>query len=506
VSSRLRVKFAQAFDTKALAHPRRQASIARLCGLLALAALPGLLLTGTASASRREPSPRSRRQAAPSSAGEQSATPTETTSTPPGEAGERRRSGGPKPLGGEGRCHPEIELPSTLLTAGESATLSGSVSCPSSTEADEQTITVYRHVVGSPGFDAVGSTTPTESGTFSFTTEALASNSVFYAAAGSARSARIPVKVSPLVTIAGPPAATPLAAAGRHDAGSAGAADTLTFTGNVSPDEEGARVILQREGPNFNESWSKVAVGEVAANGAYSVTHRFTVPGAIDVRVVVRAQGLLPAVSEALSYEMTRRQNPQLTIKASAAPLPYGQSAVISGVAAGPADQQLRLLAGTQEGEFAQIATTTSADDGSYEFAPQSPVQNTWYKVVDAHTSSTRLFEGVKALVQAEASATSAASGETVQFTGTVTPADAGQAVELQREDPGGVGFHVVDAAVVGPGGSYSLEHVLAGAGTQVFRVKAAGDSDIEPAVSGPLDIAVTSALSAALESQTPGA
>ena len=58
---------------------------------------------------------------------------------------------------------------------------------------------------------------------------------------------------------------------------------------------------------------------------------------------------------------------------------------------------------------------------------------------------------------------------------------------------------------MLGPGGTYSLEHVVAGAGTQIFRVKATGGSDIEPAVSGPLDIQVTPALNAPLESQTPG-
>jgi hypothetical protein len=498
VSSHFRVEFPQAIDTKLLTHSRRHARITWLCSLLALSVLPGLLLPGTASASPGEPTP--------SSSSEQSVdAPTEAISAPPGESRERQRSGGPRHVGRQGRCHPEIDLPSTRLTAGESATISGSVTCPSSTEAAEQTITVYRHVVGSPGFDAVGSTTPDASGTFSFTTEALDTNSVFYAAAGDARSARISIKVSPLVTIAGPPAGAQLAVAGRRDAASARASNTVTFTGNVSPAQEGARVILQREGPNLNESWSKVALGEVGENGAYSITHRFTVPGVINVRVVVRAQGLLPAVSEPLSYEMARRQNPRLTIKASSAPLPYGQSVVFSGVAAGPADQPLTLLAGTQEGELAPIATTTSGDDGSYAFAAQSPVQNTWYKVIDAHTSSTRLFEGVKSVLSAEASSTSAASGEAVKFTGTVTPADAGQAVELQRENPGGLGFHVVDTAVLGPGGTYSLEHVVAGAGTQIFRVKATGGSDIEPAVSGPLDIQVTPALNAPLESQTPG-
>src|ERR1700689_2442122 len=60
------------------------------------------------------------------------------------------------------------------------------------------------------------------------------------------RSGRRAERVAPEVTILGPPEGTQLIAAGVHRGATASASATVTFTGTVTPQEEGSKVVLQR--------------------------------------------------------------------------------------------------------------------------------------------------------------------------------------------------------------------------------------------------------------------
>jgi hypothetical protein len=396
------------------AHTRRLDRGLRYAAFLLFAATlsvgQGLLAPASAPAMRR-PAPQP-------AAGE------EPGVTPPSEstgqsAREERRAGR------HGRCHVAIELTASRLTAGEPATVLGSVTCSLSAEASEQTVTVYQRDSATQGFVVVGTTTTEASGAFRFTTEAVDATSVFFASAQDARSKRATVRVTPLVTISGPPKDTQLAAASRSDA-SARAADTLTFTGTVSPNDAGARVVLQRESAIVSENWHRIGLGEVGADGTYSISHTFARPGSATVRVVVRGNGLLSVASEPLTYEVTSRQNPRLTL------------------------------------------------------------------------------EAVKPLLSAQVSATSVQAGQRLTFSGTVTPAHAGQPVYLQRQNISGVGFHVVNVGTLTAGGSYSLEHTVSGAGTQVFRIKVPGGVEGQTVASEPFKIQVTPATAGPLEPEAP--
>lgn len=418
--------------------------------------------------------------------------------------GASRSFGGPASgetrAGREGACSIEIEVAPSQLTAGESATVAGTVACASPSQTSEQTIAIYQHSAGTPGASLVGTATPEASGAFRFTTEALEADSSFYARSQDGRSARSSVEVAPLVTISGPPADTQLSIVPRRSAAGAGASSTLTFTGTVGPDEAGARVVLQRGSTN-------VATGEVGADGEYSITHTFGIPGTVDVHVLVRAHGrLLAGVSESLTYQIARPQDPQLTVQASACPLVYGQSLTLSGVAAGQGHEPLTLLASAGGGAFTPVATTTSEGDGRYAFAPQSPLTDTWYRVTGPHARSAILLEGVKPLLTAQASSASVPSGEPATFTGTIAPARAGQVVELERQDPDGLGFHVVAVATAGPGGSFSMQRTLSGAGTQTFRIAVPGAAGMQATASEPLEVDVIPAPASALAQQAPGA
>jgi len=413
--------------------------------------------------------------------------------------------------GALGRCALQISVPAGDLTAGEAATVTGSLTCPPSAAAAEQTVTIYQRDAGTPGFGVVGTATTEASGAYQFTTEALETNSVFYARSDGARSGHVAVKLAPLVTISGPPEDSLLTVAGRRGgAGASSSSDalsnTVTFAGTVGPDALGARVVLQRESDTVAETWRRIALAEVGANGEYSITHTFFAPGTTNVRVVVRARGLLAGVSEPLSFQIARRQNPRLTIQASPGPLSYGQSVTLSGTAAGAAHETLTLLARTRQSAFEPVSTVTTDASGGYTFPAQSPLQSTLYRVRAARTSSVTLSEGVKPLLTAQVSSTSVQAGEPLTFSGTIVPAHAGQAVYLQRQNPDGIGFHVVAVGALGAGGTYSIEHTVSGAGTQVFRVKAADDGEDEAVASEPFKIEVTRAADESLEPQAPGA
>jgi hypothetical protein len=408
--------------------------------------------------------------------------------------------------GRQGGCQAEIGVASSTITAGESATLAGSLVCAVSAGAAEQTVTIYQHDVGTPGFSVAGSATTEASGAYRFTTGELETNGVFYVRCQGARSERVSVKVAPLVTISPSPEDTQLSIAGRRGDAGASASNTVTFAGTVGPDAAGARVVLQRESSTVEENWLRIGVGEVGPDGAYSITHTFSIPGSANIRVVVRARGLLAGVSEPLSYQIAQRQNPRLTIQASPGPLSYGQSVTLSGTAAGGAHVPLTLLARTRDSAFAPVATVMTDAAGSYTFPAQSPLRSMLYRVTGARSSSATLFEAVKPVLTAQVASTNVQAGEPLMFSGTVTPDHTGQVVYLERQNADGVGFHIVAAGTLDPGGTYSIEHTASGAATQVFRIKIAGDGEEQAVASEPFEIQVTRAANDSLEAQAPGA
>jgi hypothetical protein len=402
-------------------------------------------------------------------------------------------------------CRVQLEVTPSRLTAGESATASGSLICPSSPAPGEQTVTLYSRSAGSSAFSALATATSQASGAFRLTTEPLQSSEVLYARAADGRSAPVLVHVATAVTISGPPTGTPLAIVAGRGTGAAHATNTLTFTGTVAPAQTGATVVLEREGA-IEENWMKIATGEVGEDGRYSITHTFGIPGTATVRVVAHDPGLLRSASEPLTYQIARRQNPLLTIQASARPLVSGQQLTVSGTAACAESGPLTLLAGSGAGALALVATTTCENGGSYTFAPQAPTQNTVYEVKDARTSSTRLLDDVRPLLAvALPTPASVQDGETVAFSGTVTPVRAGQVVQLQRQDPEGLGFAVIETAIVEAGGSFTIAHTVSGAsGTHAFRIVVPASADMAEAASKLLDVQVTRPAAGSIEPEAP--
>jgi hypothetical protein len=402
-----------------------------------------------------------------------------------------------------GKCLLSIEANSARITAGETVTVFGAVTCPGGADVSGRAVTIYESERGTgvAGSSEVATTTTNANGAYKVTPPAFGADMVFYARSAGARGAHALVRVAPKVTLLGPAPGVQMLTRGEHLG--ARAHNRITFTGTVSPADGGALVTLQREYAASGEQWRPVAFGRVGLDGHYSITHGFTSPGLASVRVVVHPTGpKLVAASEPLSYEIGQAQNPKLTIQTTADPISYGQTVNITGVAAGPA-QLLTLQARSAAGGFVEVAHEMTGAGGKYEF-PERPLRSTSYRVIDAAATSTELFEGVEYALAAGTAPETAQTGEQLSFVGSVVPASAGQVVLLEREGLAGINFQVVESATVSADSSYSIPYTFYHACTCVMRVKVPADSEHRASTSQPFSIRVTPALSAGLEPSEP--
>ncbi len=411
---------------------------------------------------------------------------------------------------GTGGCRVHLNVAPRFIEAGESTVVFGQLLCPTQPTAG-QTVTVFGRSVGGPPAAAAGTTTTDEHGSFALTTPAVLTNSQFYVLVDGVQSGHRGVRVSPKVTMTGPPDGSQLfTGAGpfiRSHLRRQRLSNKVVFSGSVSPADAGALVVLQRESSAAGEEWRRIGLSTVGQGGTYSITHIFAVPGDANVRVVVRAHKLnAPGASEPLSYEISQAQNPALTIESSADPISYGQPATISGKIESATPTALTLLARNRlQHDFVAVASTTSGTGGAYSFPPQTPTQSTFYKVTGAGKTSSRLFEGVRYGITASASAASVAAGQPVTFSGAVTPVHAGHPVYLQALGGTGVGYHTVEVGQVAADGTFAIAHTFFAASTRKLRVKIPGDPENQGSSTPTVALEVTPAPAAALTPESPG-
>ena len=413
------------------------------------------------------------------------------------EKGHRRAT---SPVG----CKLNLNAEPRTITSGESPQVFGRLRCPGGAGA-AQTVTVYGHSIGE-ATKAIGTTTTDSGGYYTLVAPGPATDTLYYAQAAGATSTSKAVRVAPQVTIHGPAESAALLT---------GVRSRVLFAGTVSPSDAGAEVVLQREQSVAVEEWHRIQRSIVGAHGEYSFVHTFVIPGDANIRVVVRPHRRFSAygASTPLSYVISQRQNPLLTLLAtgsgaSSDPILFADTVTLHGTLAGGAGQTITLLARNKKGQFTSVATTTANGGGGYSFS-QAPQQNTAYKVLGGGRHSAVLFEGVKYVLTPAGSAATVLAGQSLTFTGTVTPYREGKVVYLERQNANGGGFHVVGVATLTPGpgtsGSYSLSHVFFGAGgKQVLRVKVPGDPANQGVAGAPFTIEVTPSPAAALRTIPP--
>jgi hypothetical protein len=401
-----------------------------------------------------------------------------------------------------GSCHASLHVAPRLITAGESALAFGRLACSAGAGATNQTVTLYESSATTPGYSIAGTTTTDTNGFYQLTVTGLTTNSSFYVTAGAAESGHRSVKVAAQVTLSGPPeGVVPTALhTGHHN--------LVTFTGKVSPADAGAVVVLQRQNAIRGNEWHRIGHdATVGKTGEFSITHTFVYAGDANIRVVVRGgTGNAPSASNVLDYEIVQAQNPQLTIESSANPISYGQSTTIKGVLAGVANTPVQLLERTaQQTGFTVAAEAKTDAAGAYTFTPQTPLESTFYRVQGAGRKSAVLYEGVKYVLTAGVSATSVESGQSLTFSGAVTPGEAGHVVYLERENAAGTGFHVIEIGEVSSASTYTITHTFYNVGTSVVRIKIPGGPLNGTTDSTPFTIAVTAAPASALTPEAPG-
>lgn len=411
-----------------------------------------------------------------------------------------------------GKCRISMTVAPRQIVAGEPIVIFGQLRCANQADAAGREVVLYHHLAGIGGFGIVQSVTTDANGFYSIAPAdgVVETNRSFYVRSLGARSATKQLKVSAQVTLTGPTEGQLLT----------GFPNRATFTGTVSPADAGARVILQRQNATTGNDWHRIDRGVVDANGNFTIVHRFIVPGDANIRVLVRSQRRnVPSVSNVLAYSISQAQNPALTIQASADPVAFGESVTISGKFASGPNQPVTLLArGRHQHGFARIAQVMTNTAGEYSFPAQSPVNSTFYRVQAGgcrstpphirckaqRLSSAVLYEGVKDVLTAQASSTTVQAGQTVTFSGTVSPDHTGHVIYLERQNPHGAGFHVIQVSFVGAGSTYAIVHQLYDPGTKVLRVFIPGGPENQGAASPPFAITVTPAPAASLTPEAP--
>jgi hypothetical protein len=384
-------------------------------------------------------------------------------------------------------CTVRIAVSAPQVIAGETVTLTGTLTCPGSAAAAQKLAILEREGGSTAGALRAAATVTTDTaGSFTMTSPALTRNTVFQARAGH-HGAHAKVRVAPAVTLSVLPAA---AQASSADASSHHTrAASSAFTGTVSPADVGALVALQVAYGASGAAWHSIAWGHVGADGSYSIAHVFRNPGEASLRTLVRSgRAKAVGVSEVISFAAAQSQNPQLTIESTADPLVAGQPVTISGAAAGPANQPVKLLARTAGGTFAPVAEGTTDASGNYSFT-QTPLQNTLYRVTDAAAQSSVLFQEVAFALASSVPPGTVAPGQAVTFTGSVTPTGPGLPVRLEQRYPSGIGFHVVATGTLDTVSGYSIEHAFAGTGSVVVRISIPGGDGHETTTGPPYTI-----------------
>jgi hypothetical protein len=381
-----------------------------------------------------------------------------------------------------GRHNISINVSDNPVTSGDQLVIFGRLVGPNNAN---RVVTLWHRINPRPAFTPVQQTKTDSKGFYAFfrNPDVVVSNRNWYVKSLGSRSRTVHERVFSLVTLSGPADGSDLLTGPAHK---------VTFTGTVSPFTVGDRVLLQRQNADTGKGWSTIDRGRVRPGGSFSITHTFRVPGDANIRVLVAGtRRNIASVSNVLGYQISQAQNPQLTLNLSADPITIGQSITLSGVLSGGSGQAVALFAATHGQGLHQIDQTTADSSGNYSFT-QTPVHNTIYQVKGGGKSSAQVFEGVKDILTASETPSTIAAGESVTFSGTVSPDKTGHVIYLQRQNPNGQGYHTVQVGTVGPGSVYSITRRLFVPGSKVFRVLIPGGPANQGDASQPFTITVT--------------
>jgi hypothetical protein len=362
----------------------------------------------------------------------------------------------------------------------------------------DQTIVLYHHLAGSGrGYTKVGQTTTDSRGFYEFTRAedvVMTNRSWFAREQGAHRihSRTVFERVSALVSMT---ASTTTAVTGQP----------VTFTGTVTPNHAGERVILQQQDNAGN--WRDLKSGRLDGGSNYSIIYRWRFAGDHTVRVLFpRDARNIAGSANPVTVAVQQKQITGFTINSSDQLISFEQSVTISGVLDEPGSSStpepntpVTLWArNAYQSQFTPVADTTTGTDGSYTFAPppEMPQNNTVYQVrttLAPRRHSAVLFEGVQDVLTLTPSSTTSAVGGRVTFTGTVLPDKAGHVIYLQRLGADG-NWHNEEIRFVTHGDTFQFGWTFGKAGSYEFRARITGDRGNVGGASAPVAIQVSPA------------
>ncbi|MBV8219453.1 MAG: hypothetical protein JO325_13385, partial [Solirubrobacterales bacterium] len=276
-----------------------------------------------------------------------------------------------------------------------------------------------------------------------------------------------------------------------------------TFTGSVTSNHAGERVVLQEE-TKYGD-WRDLKSGRLDGGSNYSIIYRWAFAGDHTVRVLFpRDVRNIAGASDPVTVEVQQKQVPGFTITSSDQLISYGQSVTISGVLDEPSstttpDPNIPVTLWARnayQSQFTPVADTTTGTDGSYTFLPQAPDYNTVYQVrttMAPARHSAALFEGVQDVLTMTPDSTTSEVGGHITFTGTVLPDKAGHVIYLQRLGADG-DWHNEEIQFVTNASTFQFGWTFGKAGTYQFRARITGDRGNVGGASAPVAIQVSPA------------
>ncbi|HEX4108200.1 MAG TPA: hypothetical protein VHX88_08715 [Solirubrobacteraceae bacterium] len=377
-----------------------------------------------------------------------------------------------------GRGSLSIAVDPDPLVAGDALNISGHLSGGRSAH---RTVVVWRQPDGGAA-SVLGRTRTDASGDYQLaeadgTVEASTS---FWAVAGRARSHTLDEPVQASMTLQLPALDVQVGA-------------PLTVSGTVSPTVSGQQVELQQADQNATHGWRTIGRATVSG-GSWSLSEQFATPGTLNLRALLHASHTLASsISNPVALVVQPVPDAQLSLLASTDSVQAGQPLALSGTTTTvPAGTAVKLLANPQgsPGGYSALASSTVAADGSFSFSVD-PTANTAYVVQTAGVRSAPVEVGVAPRVILTSSANTGTVGESLTFNGSVAPPLGGQEVDLQVLSDDGT-YHTVERGEIGASGTFSLVHILAGAGQRTFQVLVPGGVSEEQGVSNPVVVSVS--------------
>lgn len=372
------------------------------------------------------------------------------------------------------------------IIAGEHVLIYGQLKGPGSAG---QTIRLFHRVNPNGSFTPIGHTTTNGAGFYEFTRAegvVLSNRSWFVRGPSRTHSRTVHERVAALVSLAA-------------NSTNGTTNQPLTFTGHVTPNHAGQRVLIQVQ-KGSSDDWRTVKTGRLGPDSGFAIPVRFRVPNAYTVRALFPSDARnIKGASDPLAVTIQQAQIADFTINSSEPIIKNGASATISGVLdhAGtstpePSTSVTLFVRHPNQQHFHALQTGVTGTDGSYSFTEQ-PTENELYQVRETfspHRHTAVLFEGVQDTLSMTVSSPSSTVGGTVTFMGNVTPTKAGHVVYLQKlgEDSD---WHTVEVRFVRSNSTFQFGWRFGTTGDKTFRARITGDGENVGGASAPVTIAV---------------